>query len=72
MPYEVLEAKIKTLPAIAFEDVVKYVDELSSRYNKISNSSIEEGLRLLHAITGVVSSDVDLATEKQNYLDEKY
>ena len=56
MPYEVLEEKIKALPAKAFEEVSHYVDYIYSLYIPRMDEK-EKKLAALNGIFGILSDE---------------
>jgi len=57
MPYDVLERKIKALPATAFDEVSHYVDYIYSIYVADKKSEQEKKLEALDGIFGILSDE---------------
>lgn len=57
MPYDVLEKKIKALPATAFDEVSHYVDYIYSIYVADKMSEQERKLEALDGVFGILSDE---------------
>lgn len=73
--YEVLEAKIKTLPAEYIAEVYDYVEKLFREKIDMQFQSTQKSMQALQEILDMpkkIPVDFDYKTEYANYLEEKY